>query len=276
MSGSGAIISEFILGNMKTESDRLRLASEHLRSAITAQMLREESGRADRFAALISKIAMWNHDMSNALTVAIGYTKMIEKMSSPPVHKPLVNSAAKIYKCLTTISEHVRAMKDLAVNQKETNQQTEAVDVHRVVEAVTDTIRYRFRNTRINVQTKKSLSCAQAAVRGGAVSLRRIFENLITNACEGNGQSGARNVDVMISEKETNIEIHVKDDGPGFSHSQLQKRNVVFESTKPNGTGLGLYTTEQLIIASNGTLARNNHIKGGASVTVALPKADSP
>jgi two-component system, NtrC family, C4-dicarboxylate transport sensor histidine kinase DctB len=63
----------------------------------------------------------------------------------------------------------------------------------------------------------------------------------------------------------------VEDDGPGFREEQLAGPIEGLSTTKVNGTGLGLYTSERLVRASGGKLVRGNRSSGGASVRITLP-----
>jgi len=110
-------------------------------------------------------------------------------------------------------------------------------------------------------------------MRGGALTLRRILENLLVNACEGDGQKGATCVEIEI-ERDTSggrIQMLISDDGPGFKSEQLTRHIELFASTKPQGSGLGLYTCERLLRASGGQLQRANAEGRGARVRVILP-----
>ena len=66
------------------------------------------------------------------------------------------------------------------------------------------------------------------------------------------------------------VAISVCDDGPGFSAEHLAGPITGFQSTKADGTGLGLYTAERLVRASGGSVARENGPEGGARVTAVL------
>jgi C4-dicarboxylate-specific signal transduction histidine kinase len=67
------------------------------------------------------------------------------------------------------------------------------------------------------------------------------------------------------------LRLSVRDDGPGFSGDQLGSGPKPFGTTKPNGTGLGLFTSERLVHACGGTMKRANRPEGGAEVTIELP-----
>ena len=108
-------------------------------------------------------------------------------------------------------------------------------------------------------------------VNAGAA--RQVLDNLILNACEGNGQNRASAVEVGVQRDPSGagVVIEVADDGPGFAESLLTEPIEGFATSKKNGTGLGLYTSERLVRASGGTLERTNRAGGGACVRVTLP-----
>jgi C4-dicarboxylate-specific signal transduction histidine kinase len=111
------------------------------------------------------------------------------------------------------------------------------------------------------------------SLRGGAESLRRILDNLLVNACEGDGAGAARAVVLSVTPVGSTVEIAVRDDGPGFRPELLASPPRPFATTKPGGTGLGLYTAARLVAASGGSLRRENAPGGGAVVTLRLPAA---
>ena len=59
---------------------------------------------------------------------------------------------------------------------------------------------------------------------------------------------------------------------PGFDPASLMRELAAFGTTKTDGTGLGLYTAERLVVASGGQLLRANRPEGGAVVRVVLAK----
>jgi signal transduction histidine kinase len=113
----------------------------------------------------------------------------------------------------------------------------------------------------------------RSPVRGGALTVRRILENLLVNACEGDGEHQATCLEVELHRDTSGgrLELSITDDGPGFKSEQLARNIEVFASTKPQGSGLGLYTCERLLRASGGQLQRANAKDRGAHVKVILP-----
>jgi C4-dicarboxylate-specific signal transduction histidine kinase len=109
----------------------------------------------------------------------------------------------------------------------------------------------------------------------GDLTLHRILENMVFNACQGDGKQGATQIDIKAHpgvSGETAI-LTIRDNGPGFPSSMLEKQHVdAFFTTKDEGTGLGLFTTERWVMASGGKLKLSNREEGGAQVEIILPQ----
>ena len=69
------------------------------------------------------------------------------------------------------------------------------------------------------------------------------------------------------------VEVRVTDTGPGISHSKLTKIFDPFYTTKPNGTGLGLFVSQRIVRAHNGTLDVASTEGKGTTFTIRLPAA---
>jgi signal transduction histidine kinase len=106
-------------------------------------------------------------------------------------------------------------------------------------------------------------------VGGGERALDRVLLNLLTNACEGDGKQGARNVTVQ-AEACTDphwIELRVVDDGPGLASPAPET------STKTGGLGVGLRVVRGIIEASGGSVAVQRRDGGGTVLRARLPRA---
>lgn len=83
---------------------------------------------------------------------------------------------------------------------------------------------------------------------GGQVGVRRLLQNLLLNAKEGNGLEGARCCIVKLCLSGMRIRLEISDNGPGFDESS------VLGSTKTRGAGTGLKICRALVESSLGEL----------------------
>ena len=113
----------------------------------------------------------------------------------------------------------------------------------------------------------------QVRMSGGHPILLRILRNLLLNACEGDGTRGARHIEIRLSPKpgEASALLEVIDDGPGFPPELLAAAPAARYSTKPEGSGLGLWLVRALLGSQADTLRMRNAPGGGAVVSFELP-----
>lgn len=95
--------------------------------------------------------------------------------------------------------------------------------------------------------------------------LKQVFINLIQNAADSIKTSGA--IKIFSWEKEDNKTIAIEDTGEPISESALSKVFDPFYTTKPNGTGLGLFICYQLIKENEGNIEIAN-VKDGTRVSL--------
>jgi len=104
------------------------------------------------------------------------------------------------------------------------------------------------------------------------VQLDQALANLVENAL----RAAPPDTTVVISGRrigDEQIEVHVEDDGPGFTGDELDHVFEPFWSGN-SSTGLGLTVCKSIIEAHGGTIRAHNHPNGGASMTFTVPSAN--
>jgi len=112
------------------------------------------------------------------------------------------------------------------------------------------------------------------------LGLRRILENLITNAVDAlGGQSGTVTVSTARQSESgqlSGIRIVVEDTGSGMTEQELERAFQDFYSTKPGGTGLGLSIVRRLVTDAGGRLRVETSPGAGSRFIVDVPEAPAP
>jgi two-component system phosphate regulon sensor histidine kinase PhoR len=147
------------------------------------------------------------------------------------------------------------------------------VDLRLVAMQMLDTLRPMARDRGVNI----AIDCSPepAMVLGHDDELSRVVENLAENAIKY-GESGKR-VDVALTRRGSEIELSVRDYGPGIAHEHLPRLTERFyrvdaaESRGKGGTGLGLAIVKHIVSRHRGRLAIESEPGQGAVFRVLLP-----
>lgn len=109
-------------------------------------------------------------------------------------------------------------------------------------------------------------------VLADGIQLQQVLVNLIRNSLQAfDGHPVARrSIRIATTRRDAEFEIHLDDNGPGFSSNAAIPPNPL-ESTKPEGMGLGLSISRSIVAAHGGEMHLSNAPGGGASVTLVLP-----
>jgi signal transduction histidine kinase len=165
-----------------------------------------------------------------------------------------------------TVESSISYLETLAANYAKLSPQSErkATDVNAVVrESVAG-------SSGVGMGVRTKLADGLPPVSADATVLRRVVENLVTNAVESlEGRPGA----VVVSTERANgmVRIAVSDTGRGMSKAELDRAFDDFYTTKQGGTGLGLSIVRRLVLDSNGSLKVETEVGKGSKFIVELP-----
>ena len=112
---------------------------------------------------------------------------------------------------------------------------------------------------------------------GDGGQLQMAVSNLLRNAVEAVGQGDIINprLAVAISRTRKSVTLKVADNGPGFSGNLL--RNALLSTSKPDGSGLGLYLVRLAVENNGGSMhLGRSELLGGAEVTLVFPVPSVP
>jgi two-component system sensor histidine kinase HydH len=111
-------------------------------------------------------------------------------------------------------------------------------------------------------------------VRADAVVLRRILDNLVSNAVDAlDGKPGTVTLgaEVVGEGVERRVRFTVADTGRGMTRQQLDRAFDDFYTTKPSGTGLGLSVVRRLLTDLGGSIRVETAPGEGSTFTVEIP-----
>jgi two-component system phosphate regulon sensor histidine kinase PhoR len=146
-------------------------------------------------------------------------------------------------------------------------------ELHALVSRAVETFHYRFEREGAEVHVQHIGEPPHALVDEQAITLAVI--NLLDNAVK---YGGGTPVEVSVETRADNIEIRVRDHGPGIAESDLKR---VFERFyrgqspgRTRGSGIGLSLVQQIAEAHHGRAWAGNAEDGGAVLTFSVPRRD--
>jgi signal transduction histidine kinase len=150
------------------------------------------------------------------------------------------------------------------------------LELAEVVRVTIDDFREQALIKNINIIFNSDL---KSEVYADLLSLRQIITNLISNALKFSPFN--KSVYLSLKEDRENIELHIKDEGPGLTETDKLKLFKKFPrmSTKPTNnelsTGLGLYIVDKLVKANNGRIWCESREGCGADFVIEFPKVEN-
>lgn len=226
---------------------------------------------------------MLYHDQSNTMTGLLGYLDVIASGEVNEQQRGALRAALAIARELRFMTLDLLDIDRLA--EKRFPLREEAVDVGRLVMDAVEEARVTVAGTR---EIGTDVPARTPAVRGDSYVIRRILRNLLWNALEHGGSTGAIFVTVQAAAVGV-VFIAVEDDGPGIPKAL---RDRVFEKygavgvlaqTQRRGRGLGLAFSRLAARAHGGELSvedRSPPLRGARFVlrlpAEAAPPRDTP
>jgi two-component system, LuxR family, sensor kinase FixL len=232
---------------------------------------RQELEQASRAAMLGEISASIAHEVNQPLSAIMTFVQAgIRWISRTP---PDIGEARSALQDAVTATEHaaevVKRVRLLLGKAKSENAEV-TVDT-----LVSEALRMKMKElTSDAVHLSLALGAPFATVQGDRVLLQQAFLNVISNAMQAMEAtaSGAR---LLLIESETdreNVVVRFIDSGAGLGAQSPESLFKPFNTTKPNGMGLGLAMCRSIMMAHSGTITiRDRTDSRGAIVEIRLP-----
>jgi signal transduction histidine kinase len=220
----------------------------------------------ERRAAMGDLARQVNHDIKNGLAPIRNVFRHLAQVASEAPG----DLARVLRERQATLDSSVAYLEGLAANYARLYPETERGPVS-VNDVVRDTLRHVAVPAGATVRT--DLADGLPAVRGDALVLRRILENLLGNAVDAlGGGAGSVTVSTRVGDGQApSVRLTVVDTGRGMTRTELDRAFDDFYTTKPRGTGLGLSIVRRLVLDLNGRLRVETAPGQGTRFIVEIP-----
>lgn len=244
--------------------------SDRIRAEHQSQQLRDKLAHANRVWLLSEISSGLAHELNQPLTAIHLYASSAKLLAEQHAAPDLIDYLNKIGEQSFRAGEIIRRMRSFVRNTDSNRSEIEINTVVRdVLELLTDYVR----------QTKIATDCAFATgeLRACAdcVQIQQVIVNLIRNAVEAmrDIKDRPRVLSIKTEVVENEIQVSISDTGCGLDPSIAAKLFFPFQTTKPNGLGLGLSICRTLIEAHGGRINASSQRGFGTTFTFTLPTA---
>lgn len=222
-----------------------------------ADNLLQNSEKLSMLGQLAAGIA---HEVRNPLTSIKGFIQLFRsKYPSEEAYFDLVLS--ELDRINLIVGEFLILGKPTAVDIRE-------VDIKNLINDVVTLI--ETQSNLYNVQILLELDEEIPKVMCEANQLKQVFINILKNAIEAMPRGGKIEVKVKVEEK-NKVSLYFIDEGIGIPKERIPALGEPFNTTKKQGSGLGLMTSYKIIENHKGEIKISSEENKGTTIEVILP-----
>jgi signal transduction histidine kinase len=236
------------------------LAALFLRVAWSAQRLERRLSRAENLAAMGRLTATLAHEIKNPLAIIRGSAERLGRLE--PEAKRMADFVVEESDRLSrTVARYLQ----FARGDEGAEGPGDAVAA---LEATLALLEGELAARHVTLI--REAGPASGPVRLDNESLKQVYLNLILNALDAMTAGGS--LGVTVAERLGRVEVRIADTGPGMAPELLRRVGSPFFTTRPQGSGLGVFLSRRLVESAGGQLLVESEVGRGTTCTVRLPR----
>lgn len=228
--------------------------------------LREQLQQANRLATLGQITAGVGHEIRQPVAAIRILAETGERLGERGAHAEASANFARI----TALTDRIGTITDeLRRFSRRGDREPREVPLRQVIDGALLLLRDRMThlNTDLVLPPEAALDLI---VRGEHVALEQVLVNLLQNAFDATGQAGGVRIDIAETGKFR--QLSVTDNGSGLTADQRVSLFQPFVTTKPDGLGLGLVISQDIMRGLGGDLIEEP-VSVGTRFTMLIPSA---
>lgn len=269
-----------------TQQDVVALESVGHQAGIAiqnARMFAEAKQRADVLSVALQKQAELDnrknkyiysvtHELRTPLSIIHGHIDLLKDSLGDNIEPDQLQSIEIISRRAQMLSDLLEALSALLAAETQEMRREEINPIYLIYSVLTD---YQIQAQEAGVQLIAEIAETLPMIKGDATHLRRVFDNLMSNAFKFTPEGGS--VTLRVEQEGEDVFIAVKDTGQGIPEAQLHR---IFErfyrvegskSRRPAGTGLGLALVKEIVEAHRGYVSVESQVDKGTTFRITLP-----
>jgi signal transduction histidine kinase len=233
------------------------------------QRLEGEARRAQHFALLGRLAAGVSHEIRNPLGAIFLHVDLLEEELQQPTPESPNQIAQALLEIRTQMGRLDELVQDYLSLVRVATIELQPQDLGLCVQAWGAEVQSQAATQDVTLQLQGLENLGQVPFH--ASTLRRAMLNLVQNALDVVAKGGT--VSITGHSMATQVQLLVCDTGSGIAAERLERIFEPLYTTKPGGTGLGLYIVREIVAAHGGQVTVASVEGQGTTFTITLPRA---
>jgi len=265
------IIPELLRAKVRAFADLYRKTAALQREMAERQRLEREAQRAQHFALLGRLAAGVSHEIRNPLAALFLHVDLLEEELQEPSLESATQVTQELAEIRTQLARLDNLVQDYLTLVRTSQLERTPQDLGAALHAWGAEWQQLARSQGVLLRLEGLEDLGPIALH--ASTLRRAMLNLVQNALDAMPQGGT--LTLAGQRLATHVQLQVRDTGRGIPTEQLAKIFEPLYTTKPGGSGLGLYIVQEIVAAHGGTLTVESTLGCGTTFTMTLSTVDA-
>lgn len=223
----------------------------------------EHNGSLNTIGQMAASIA---HEIRNPMTSLLGFTQLLKLEATEDASRYLSVIESELHRMDDILNE-------MLLLSKPKNKKIDDVDLECMLQDVISVMLPHASMNGCTFQLVKSTH-EPLIIKGSLLNLKQVFINLLKNGLESMQNGGSIKLSINLS-NDRMAEVCVQDEGIGMDDECMKKLFQPFQTTKLNGTGLGLPYVKDIVEEHEGHIHVESKVGRGTSFTLSFPLSQS-
>lgn len=255
------------VGLLQLLANQAAVAIENARRRDRIQAMEENLHQVEKFSLLGTLAAEIAHEIRNPVTII---NLLLESIAEETKSNPQVSNDLGIVR--TKLDRIERIVDQTLGISRNREPALEPMSINVVVADVLLFMNYKFSKAGVEVRPAMEETLPPVPLDRG--QMQQVLLNLMMNAVEAMPEGGRVSVTTKTmtdSRLGPSVAVLVQDNGIGIPAENQPALFEPFFTTRPNGTGLGLFISNRLVVAHGGELRVKSKPGKGSTFTLLLP-----
>jgi signal transduction histidine kinase len=224
----------------------------------------KQVAQSSRLAAAGKVTAAMSHEIRNPLSSIKMLAQLLrDRPAMTPEDRKIVQSI------LEEILRVERIVEDLSGLARPSRLVRQYQDMRTVIHEILTIIKPKLAHRKIDLEFDCQPGMPQVLMDKDRI--KQVLWNLLLNAMESMPRGGRIKIAARVNGERRRLQIGVEDEGCGFDDAHAEEMFTPFYTTKPEGLGLGLSTSKEIMAGHGGELILEKRRRKGARAIMTLP-----